>query len=251
MSCSIEPLTQHGGSVAMTTSASVSRLGPLEIRARQSLGSSDATIYRMVARALKQCRIDGGLLVDVGCGVGNLYQFVCMSFARYVGVDAVEYEGFPADCEFHRADLDNCKVPLPDGCADAVAAVETIEHLENPRAFMRELVRLTKPGGWVIVTTPNQLSLLSLLTIAIKGRFSAFQDPDYPAHRTALLEVDLRRIASECGLTDMLVAYNERGRIVLTPWHYPNALSRMFPRACSDNLLIAARKPVTTAKVVV
>ncbi len=87
---------------------------------------------------------------------------------------------------------------MPDEAADVVAAVETIEHLENPRAFVRELVRLVKPDGWVIVTTPNQLSLLSLITLLIKHRFSAFQDVHYPAHLTALLEVDLKRIAAEC-----------------------------------------------------
>ena len=54
--------------------------------------------------------------------------------------------------------------------------METIEHLENPRAFVRKLVRLAKPGGWVVVTTPNQRSLLSLLTLMTKGKFSHFQD---------------------------------------------------------------------------
>ena len=54
---------------------------------------------------------------------------------------------FPSDGEFITADLDAYRVSLPDGVADVVAAVETIEHLENPRAFLRELVRLTKPGG--------------------------------------------------------------------------------------------------------
>jgi len=78
-------------------------------------------------------------------------------------------------------------IPLTDSSADVVSAIEVIEHLENPRAFMWKLVRLTKPEGWVIVTTPNQLSLLTLF---VKHRFLAFQDVDYPAHLTALLEID-------------------------------------------------------------
>jgi 2-polyprenyl-3-methyl-5-hydroxy-6-metoxy-1,4-benzoquinol methylase len=131
---------------------------------------------------------------------------------------------------------------LPDDCADAVVAVETIEHLENPRAFLRELARLAKPGGWVVVTTPNQLSLLSLMTLAIKHRFSAFQDAHYPAHLTALLEIDLKRIASESKLRDVSVAYSQRGRIVFTPWHYPRFLATLFPRALSDNVLLIGRK---------
>ncbi len=214
----------------------------VEARARQSHGTSDAAIYGMVAKALEERGIAGGTLVDVGCGAGQLRPFVQPGFTRYIGVDVVRYEDFPAEAEFTQVDLDTGRVSLPDASADVVAAVETIEHLENPRAFMRELVRLVRPGGWVVVTTPNQLSLLSLLTLTLKKRFSAFQDVHYPAHLTALLEVDLRRIAGECGLVDCAVVYSREGRIVLTPWHYPKFLARMFPRALSDNVLLIGRK---------
>jgi 2-polyprenyl-3-methyl-5-hydroxy-6-metoxy-1,4-benzoquinol methylase len=120
--------------------------------------------------------------------------------------------------------------------------VEVIEHLENPRAFVRELARIVRPGGWVVVTTPNQLSALSLLTLAVKGRFSAFQDASYPAHRTALLEIDLRRILAECGLGDLAVTYTALGRLPLSAWHYPEAVARLAPRWLSDNIVIAGRR---------
>ncbi|MDO8989977.1 MAG: class I SAM-dependent methyltransferase, partial [Sideroxyarcus sp.] len=38
---------------------------------------------------------------------------------------------------------------------DAVIAIEIIEHLENPRHFFRECNRALKPGGHLILTTPN------------------------------------------------------------------------------------------------
>jgi hypothetical protein len=117
-----------------------------------------------------------------------------------------------------------------------------IEHLENPRAFMRELARITRPGGWIAVTTPNQLSALSLLTLIAKGRFSAFQERDYPAHRTALLEIDLRRIAGECGLEQVEVAYSCHGRLPLSSWHYPEAFAAAAPRWMSDNLALIGRR---------
>ena len=100
-----------------------------------------------------------------------------------------------------------------------------------------------RPGGWVVVTTPNQLSVLSLATLITKRRFSAFQDAHYPAHRTALLEIDLRRAAGECGLELVEVLYSHAGRVPFTPWHYPLGLARQFPRALSDNLLIIGRRP--------
>ncbi len=192
-------------------------LDSTEVRAHRSLGSSSEAIYRMVARALATHNIRGEVLVDVGCGKGNLQSFVAGQFDRYIGVDVVHYDEFPTDAEFVKVNLDTGTAPLDDACADVVASVETIEHLENPRAFMRELVRLVKPGGFVVVTTPNQLSLLSLMTLIVKKQFQAFQNTDYPAHITALLEIDLRRIADECGLRDVTFRYSHKGRILFTP----------------------------------
>lgn len=211
-------------------------------RARQSQGSSEVAIYKMVQRALVERQIGGGTLVDVGCGSGKLWSLVSDRFERYVGVDIIRYAGFPADAEFSQVNLDTGRSQLADESADVVAAVETIEHLENPRAFMRELIRLVKPGGWVVVTTPNQLSLLSLLTLVVKHQFQAFQKADYPAHLTALLEIDLRRIADECTLVDVGVQYSLRGRLVLTSGHYPEFVAQLFPKRLSDNLLLIGRK---------
>ena len=201
----------------------------VEARARQSLGQGSQAIHATVARLLSACGATG-VLADVGCGTGGLVREVRGRFAGIVGIDAVRYDGLPADVTFVRADLDTGRLPLDDASADVTAAVEVIEHLENPRAFVRELTRITRPGGWIVITTPNQLSALSLLTLVVKGRFSAFQERDYPAHRTALLEIDLRRIAAECGLEDVHVEYTRRGRVPLTPWHYP-ARWRLLRRA--------------------
>lgn len=213
-----------------------------EDRAKQSLGMSNEAIYRMVVRALDEWQISGNIVVDVGCGAGLLRSYLKDRFKHYIGVDVVRYEAFPTTAEFHRVNLDTGRASLPDEVADVVVSTETIEHLENPRAFMRELVRLTKPGGWVIVTTPNQLSIRSLITLIIKHRFASFQDVDYPMHITALLEIDLKRMASECGLMELAVRFSMQGRIVFTPRHYPQILARLFPRTLSDNLLLIGRR---------
>jgi 2-polyprenyl-3-methyl-5-hydroxy-6-metoxy-1,4-benzoquinol methylase len=219
------------------------RLHDVEDRARQSRGTSGDAIYRMVARALAARHPGGGLLLDVGCGTGNLWPYVRSQFDRYTGADVVRFADLAPEADFVRVDLDSGRVNLPDHTAEVVAAVETIEHLENPRAFLRELVRLVKPGGHVVVTTPNQLSVLSKLTFVLRNEFNAFRDGSYPAHLTALLEVDLRRIAAECGLGKIDVNYSGSGRVVLTPWRYPRPVSRMFARACSDNVLLVAARP--------
>lgn len=46
-------------------------------------------------------------------------------------------------------------VPLADACADAVTCFETIEHSSNPRLVVEEVVRILKPGGIFLVSTPR------------------------------------------------------------------------------------------------
>lgn len=214
------------------------------VRAQSSQGSSSDPIYQMVLQVIAERQTRSDELIDVGCGSGKLWSFVHSYFNHYIGVDAVAYEGFPINMELVLHDLDAGKIPLPDAIANVVCAVETIEHLENPRALMRELVRLTKPGGWTIVTTPNQLSLLSKFTLVFKNQFNAFQEAPglYPTHITALLEIDLIRIAQECGLTDIEIHYSNCGRIPFTPWHWSTRFG-FKGRTFSDNVLCLGRKP--------
>lgn len=213
----------------------------VQARARLSLGRGHDAIHATVARLLS-ARAATGTLADIGCGTGDLWRATRGQFSRCIGVDAIRYDGLPDEVVFQAADLDRGALPLPDASTDVTAAVEVIEHLENPRAFCRELVRITKPGGWVIVTTPNQISVLSLLTLSIKGRFSAFQERDYPAHRTALLPVDLQRMAIDSGLRDAAIEYTQWGRLPMSAWHYPGPVAAFWPRGLSDNVVMIARR---------
>jgi SAM-dependent methyltransferase len=164
-------------------------------------------------------------------------------FEAYVGVDVVRYPGFPLDswASFVEVDLNQPSYPLGPGEADAVLAVEVIEHLENPRAFVRELVRLVRPGGCIVITTPNQLSLLSKLTLLTKNQFNAFQEAPglYPTHITALLETDLRHIAQECGLVDIDVSFTNEGRVPFSSRRWPSWLGG---RRFSDNILLTGKR---------
>lgn len=214
-----------------------------QTRALESAGSSSDAVYQMVSRALLERHRGGGTLVDVGCGSGSLWHYIHQQCDRYLGVYINQYEGFPSSAEFIAYNLDKEKIPLDDATADIVVSVETIEHLENPRAFVRELVRLAKPGGLVMVTTPNQQSLLSKLTFLLKNQFNAFQEAPglYPAHITALLEIDLRRIFAESRLNTSSIDYNNDGRIPFLSWKWPQR-SGFRGGIFSDNLICSGIK---------
>lgn len=209
-------------------------------RALSSEGQSSKAVYRAVSKLISS---HSGKVVDLGCGQGNFRRFVNLSKLQYIGADLVRYPEFPPEGEFIESDLDTCQIKLPDNYAEVVCSIETIEHLENPRALMRELVRITAPGGMIAVTTPNQLSLLSKLTLLFKNQFNAFQECPgcYPAHITALLEIDLIRIARECSLSDIQIHYTDSGRIPGTSQKWPNSLG-FKGRLFSDNAILVARK---------
>ncbi len=213
-----------------------------EERARRSGGRSDDALGDLVEALVRGDAGGRELLVDVGAGQGALLRRLADRFARRVAVDAVAY-GEPHGFERVLANLDRDALPLPDGVADVVTAIEVIEHLENPRQLMRELVRVAKPGGRVLVTTPNQLSLLSKLTLVLKNEFNAFQAGAglYPAHITALLESDLRHIAKECGLQDVVVSFSDQGRVPFTARRWPSRWLK--GRSFSDNVLLTGTKP--------
>jgi SAM-dependent methyltransferase len=222
-------------------------------RALESGGASDGAIHAMVRRGLSTRDPRPGVLVDVGCGRGGLRAALAGFFQRYVGADVVRHEGFPQEAEFVEVDLDRGSVALPDAMADVVTCVETIEHVENPRALLRELTRLMKPGAWLLLTTPNQLSLASKLSLVVRNQYPAFVEAPglYPAHITALLEADLVRLALECGLGEVSVEYSGVGRVPLSARHWPRFLHRpagAFGRALSDNVMMCGRKPAVARK---
>jgi 2-polyprenyl-3-methyl-5-hydroxy-6-metoxy-1,4-benzoquinol methylase len=209
------------------------------LAAIQSQGRSASAILSMVRRVVAAQGRTFERVLDVGCGHGDLYEVLRPHVQEYAACDLVRYDGLPEEVEFRASNL-NVSVPFEDGFADLVACVETIEHLENPRALFRELVRVSRPGALLVVTTPNQLSVLSKLCLVVKNRFAAFQDGEYPAHITALLDSDLIHIAREQRLEDVALEFTHSGRIPGTALHWPKFfVGRLF----SDNLAIVGRKP--------
>jgi hypothetical protein len=92
---------------------------------------------------------------------------------------------------------------------------------------VRELVRVTRPGGSVVVTTPNHLSGLSLLTLVMKGQFSS-----KPISAGSRMNRESTRSRSR----------TRDGRVPLTGWHYHEAAAAIAPRRFSDTVAIIGRR---------
>ena len=213
--------------------------------AEQSLGSSDEAIYAAVERRCLHLAASGDAL-DFGAGAGHLTQRLG-ALAQFRSVTGADLLARPADLSpsvrWIQGDL-NERLPAPDASFDFVVAAEVIEHLENPRAVIREIFRLLRPQGRVLLSTPNNESLRSLLALLLRGHFVAFGRTSYPAHITALLRMDLERALDEAGFADVSFTFTDVGGIPGRPSSTWQSLlgRRVGGLRFSDNVLVTARK---------
>jgi ubiquinone/menaquinone biosynthesis C-methylase UbiE len=68
------------------------------------------------------------------------------------------------------------KLAFADESFDLVVSCETIEHLPDPWAALREMYRVTRPGGQLFLTTPNYSNLMGLYDLYAKVHHPARKD---------------------------------------------------------------------------
>jgi len=117
----------------------------------------------------------GGKVLDAAAGNGAMSKRLSeMGYETFpIDIDASKFQYTKLRCK--EVDL-NKDIPFEDNFFDLVVSVETIEHLENPWHFIRELHRVLRPGGQLIITTPNITSIFSRLLFLINGRYILFSN---------------------------------------------------------------------------
>jgi SAM-dependent methyltransferase len=120
-------------------------------------GSGD--IRRTVGARLRAMpELEGSRVIDIPAGSGRL-----SAVALAMGAEVEAYDLFPesfrvSGLECRRADL-GATLPIDDARADLVLFLEAIEHLADPLQALRELNRILRPGGVLMLTTPNVSNL--------------------------------------------------------------------------------------------
>lgn len=97
-----------------------------------------------------------GRALDAGCGEG--YVLSKMVSPDAVGLDisrtAIERASKASDATLVLGDAE--RMPFSDSYFDAAICSETLEHTVNPRRVVEELSRVVRPGGKIILSTPNE-----------------------------------------------------------------------------------------------
>jgi len=113
----------------------------------------------------------GGRLLDCGCGDGSFTVEVAeaVGASEVHGIEAVEERVRAAEARgivVARTDL-NERFPYEDGYFDVVHSNQLIEHLHSTDGFLRELRRVVKPDGRVILSTNNLASWHNVFSLVL------------------------------------------------------------------------------------
>jgi len=131
-------------------------------------------IFRSVSEVWSRERSQGKRALDLSCGGGDTARMLAAQGFEVVATEYGLLSPMP-DGIYRVGGVDlNQYLPFRSAAFDAVNLVEVIEHIENQAQLIREIARVLKPGGVVLISTPNILNVFSrvrfLFTGFIRGR---------------------------------------------------------------------------------
>jgi SAM-dependent methyltransferase len=124
-----------------------------------------------------------GKVLDFGCGNYRELDFLAKfrPDLELYGVD-IETPNIKRDKIRFKHILPDQKLPFKDNTFDFVGSFHVFEHLDNPFFYIKELQRVLKPGGKILILTPNSFSVM------LPGRLNFYSHPDHkrPHNKSSL-----------------------------------------------------------------
>ena len=198
--------------------------------------------FRGLLRGMRRRGLTGGRLLEVGCAYGFFLDEARDAFSHRVGTD---YSAAALERARGRAEalvLGGPAEVAADEPFDCAACIHVIEHVYDPRSWLGEIRDRLRPGGWLVVATPNAGALWRPL---MRGAWPFYKVPE---HVTFLDRRSLARLLRAAGFADVQpLAYPSIFPLGLAGeklgLRLPAALRSLALRLPGATLCLAARRP--------
>ncbi|HKY30582.1 MAG TPA: class I SAM-dependent methyltransferase [Pyrinomonadaceae bacterium] len=153
-------------------------------------------------------------VLDLGAGEGAFTQRL-LDAGFEVSAAELEPGRFRLDAPCQNLNLNLDFHDKWEGRFDLVVAIEILEHLHDPRHFIRNCLNTLTRGGLLLVTSPNVESWLSRIRFLRDGHFLWFEDADYHSygHLTPIFSWQIKQICGELG-AELVQISNTENRLL-------------------------------------
>lgn len=180
----------------------------LQMHSASLPGKSDPATYKVIIDLLGEWQGEQKRILDCPSGPGFLSASLSAMDFTVVSCDIDQSTFISSDLTYAVADMQR-GLPFKDGSFDYLICVEGIEHIDDHSNFWGDVARVVKPGGRVIVTTPNIRNVLSRFLYFFTGYYLQFSEKNMKmGHINPIDYYHLERMVKSYGFIVELLVMN-------------------------------------------
>jgi len=210
-------------------------------------------IWTRRLQALSRVAGRPGRILDVGCGEATFLRLAQQAGWQVTGTELSEAAVRQApELDLYRGEV--WEAGLSADTFDVVTSWHVIEHASDPKRMVTELFRILRPGGCLVLATPNLHDYVFRLGyFAGRGRGpTLYEDDERELHLFHFSTGTLSKLVQSVGFTDVQVGF-DRGAAAVSSKQMVNQVAYGWYRLTGLNwgigLELVARKPVAPRSV--